>query len=241
LESQFKNRPVVERTGIIGLFNIHLEFPRDETNPYAPVSDATGPADVRISDLKGPSIFTALEQQLGLKLQPRKAFRKVLGIGGLERPSDSASQTKGPLVQRISRIPTGKPDTANLLLCHASQAYRGATRGPFEIPDAVQPWRSPQESNVVKFSMRATGRPMLGVRSVCPLAIALVLPLLGQAPSANPGPSDIRVEVDVVNILCTVRNWLGAYVDDLRKSDFEILENASHRRSVTSLGRSIPQ
>ena len=38
-------------------------------------------------------------------------------------------------------------------------------------------------------------------------------------------PSPIRVDVDVVNVLCTVRDWKGAFVTDLNKTDFRIRED----------------
>jgi VWFA-related protein len=41
--------------------------------------------------------------------------------------------------------------------------------------------------------------------------------------------SQIRVDVDVVNVLCTVRDARGALVRDLAKDDFEIRENGKSR------------
>jgi uncharacterized protein (TIGR03435 family) len=68
------DRDAIDKTGLAGAFDIHLETspadlypegvpaPRDPTAP--PV--ATDPA-------RGPSIFTALQEQLGLKLMPARA------------------------------------------------------------------------------------------------------------------------------------------------------------------------
>ena len=50
-------------------------------------------------------------------------------------------------------------------------------------------------------------------------------------------PSPIRVDVDVVNVLCTVSDKRGALVTDLDKEDFEIREDGRSRRSVTSRAR----
>jgi uncharacterized protein (TIGR03435 family) len=52
-------RPVIDKTGLKGLFDFHLEYATDQTVP-----DSSG----------GPSIFAALQQQLGLKLTPTRAF-----------------------------------------------------------------------------------------------------------------------------------------------------------------------
>ena len=65
------NRPVIDRTDLTGLFDIHLEFAADN----AP-ADATG-----------ASIFTAVEEQLGLKLTSEKGPVEVLVIDRIEHPS----------------------------------------------------------------------------------------------------------------------------------------------------------
>jgi uncharacterized protein (TIGR03435 family) len=67
------NRTVVDKTGITGVFDLHLE--------YAPVDDA--------SDTARASIFTALQEQLGLRLEPAKGPVEVLSVDHVERPSDN--------------------------------------------------------------------------------------------------------------------------------------------------------
>jgi uncharacterized protein (TIGR03435 family) len=61
-------RPVINRTGIEGLYDIHLDFSMDGTGDY-------------------PSIPVALEQQLGLRLVPARGTREFLVIERVERPS----------------------------------------------------------------------------------------------------------------------------------------------------------
>lgn len=71
------DRPVVNRTRIKGLFDLHLEFAPDE-----PTSAGASPAEVG-----GPSIFTAMERQLGLKPARAKAPGGFVVIDHVERPS----------------------------------------------------------------------------------------------------------------------------------------------------------
>jgi uncharacterized protein (TIGR03435 family) len=68
------DRPVIDQTGLTGMFDIHLEFARDG----APASDLTA-----------PSLFTAVQEQLGLKLTPDQGPVEVLVIDRLERPSEN--------------------------------------------------------------------------------------------------------------------------------------------------------
>jgi uncharacterized protein (TIGR03435 family) len=82
------DRPVVDMTEIPGAFDFNLEFGADSTLSPAMAKmsleqslSARDSADVA----SGPSIFSALQNQLGLKLEPRKAPVEVLVI-------DSASK-----------------------------------------------------------------------------------------------------------------------------------------------------
>ena len=68
-------RPVIDRTGFRGSFKVHLEF--------------AAVAPTRDSDSTKPSIFAALEQQLGLKLVSQKGSEEVLVIDHVERPSEN--------------------------------------------------------------------------------------------------------------------------------------------------------
>lgn len=76
------DRPVINRTGIKGRFDIHLEFAPDENMvPF--------PGDLPATESTGPSIFTALQEQLGLKVEPSKGPGEFLVIDGVERPSEN--------------------------------------------------------------------------------------------------------------------------------------------------------
>ncbi len=74
------DRPVIDKTGIAGLFDFHLEFAPDQSTPGFKKSD--DPAG-------GPSIFTAVQEQLGLKLEPTKGPAEYLVIDSVERPTEN--------------------------------------------------------------------------------------------------------------------------------------------------------
>jgi uncharacterized protein (TIGR03435 family) len=73
-------RPVIDKTGLTGFFAFKLEWAPDPV-----VAGDTPPA---VSP--GPSIFTAVQEQLGLRLEPRqKEPVEFLVIDGVERPSEN--------------------------------------------------------------------------------------------------------------------------------------------------------
>jgi uncharacterized protein (TIGR03435 family) len=70
----FLDRPAVDQTGLSGRYDFQLRWTADESK--APV-DGTAP----------PGMFTAIQEQLGLKLEPVKAQTDVLMVDRVERPS----------------------------------------------------------------------------------------------------------------------------------------------------------
>ena len=73
-------RPVIDKTGLAGSYRIKLEFDRS--------AGLTGPS-LSPSAPALPTVFTALQEQAGLKLESSKAQRDVLVIDRLERPTDN--------------------------------------------------------------------------------------------------------------------------------------------------------
>jgi len=63
-------RPVLDRTAIPGEFDFRLEFVADDSKPE-----------------DGRSLFTAIQEQLGLKLEPGKGPVEVLVVDHAEKPS----------------------------------------------------------------------------------------------------------------------------------------------------------
>jgi uncharacterized protein (TIGR03435 family) len=78
LRSRLVGIGVTDKTGISDTFNWDLEYVVDGNAANAP--DASGVA-------RAPTIFDALEQQLGLRLEPVQVPRTYLVIDAIERPS----------------------------------------------------------------------------------------------------------------------------------------------------------
>lgn len=77
-------RVVLDKTGIEGRYNIHLTWtPDDRAAP--PAGGSAGASAEPVSS--GPSIFTALQEQLGLKLDAQRAPVQVLVIDHVELAS----------------------------------------------------------------------------------------------------------------------------------------------------------
>lgn len=83
------DRPVMNKTGLKGRFNLNLEYAPDQTfsQGFRDGDRPGGDPAFLASDPAGPSIFTALQQQLGLKLEPSKGPGEYLVIHRVEKPS----------------------------------------------------------------------------------------------------------------------------------------------------------
>jgi uncharacterized protein (TIGR03435 family) len=76
-------RPVINQTGLTGLFDGALEWAPSPEETQAIFGGAPAPSDAPL----GASIFTAVEEQLGLKLQDARAPVETLVITHAELPS----------------------------------------------------------------------------------------------------------------------------------------------------------
>jgi uncharacterized protein (TIGR03435 family) len=77
--SRQMDRPIVNHTGLEGLFNITLK--------WTPAGATTAKPDAAAID--GPSIFTAIQEQLGLRLRAQKVPVEVLVIDHAEKPTEN--------------------------------------------------------------------------------------------------------------------------------------------------------
>jgi uncharacterized protein (TIGR03435 family) len=88
LSFQFHS-PVVDKTGLTGKYDIDLKWTPDETDGsmMRPPGSAPPEAANAPPPAAGPSIFTALEEQLGLKLEAHKEPGDAIVIDHIEQPS----------------------------------------------------------------------------------------------------------------------------------------------------------
>jgi uncharacterized protein (TIGR03435 family) len=77
---RYLDRMVVDKTGLDGRYELTLK--------WAP-EDASEPASATSASDNGPSIFTAIQEQLGLRLRPEKGAVPVLVIDHIQAPSEN--------------------------------------------------------------------------------------------------------------------------------------------------------
>jgi uncharacterized protein (TIGR03435 family) len=78
--SQRMGRSVIDKTGLGGRYDFTLKWTPDEGAP------PTGPDATPPADTSGPSIFTAVQEQLGLRLQSARGPVEILVIDHAEKP-----------------------------------------------------------------------------------------------------------------------------------------------------------
>jgi uncharacterized protein (TIGR03435 family) len=80
-------RPVFDKTGLTGIYDFTLEYVRDQNlSVTVPADGAPGSPVVIPTDPVGPSLQSALEDQLGLKLVPSRGPLKVVVIDHIDKP-----------------------------------------------------------------------------------------------------------------------------------------------------------
>jgi uncharacterized protein (TIGR03435 family) len=80
LGESLAGQPVVNETGLAGTYEFTLTFAPEVSNFFGM------PFPAPSTDSSLPSVFTALEEQLGLKLEPRKVPVELLVIDHVEHP-----------------------------------------------------------------------------------------------------------------------------------------------------------
>ena len=84
MENGVLDRPVVNQTGLTGRFDFLLKWTPDETQMQDLGIKVPPPSNAPDAP---PNLFTAMQDELGLKLEPTKASVDVLVIDHVEKPS----------------------------------------------------------------------------------------------------------------------------------------------------------
>ncbi len=88
LLAQQVGRPVTDKTGLAGKYDFSLEWTPDESlRGTGLFGESPGPEPAPATDSSGPSIFTALQEQLGLKLESEKGPVEILVIDHVDKAS----------------------------------------------------------------------------------------------------------------------------------------------------------
>jgi uncharacterized protein (TIGR03435 family) len=90
--SMIMDRPVIDRTGYTGTFDLQLDFTPDEATsgmPRSTQSSEPGAAPAAPDPTAPPQIFAALQEQLGLRLESAKGPVEILVIDHIEKPSQN--------------------------------------------------------------------------------------------------------------------------------------------------------
>jgi uncharacterized protein (TIGR03435 family) len=78
-------RPVIDQTGLSGEYDVKLQWTRDQPQLIPGTSSAAGVADPG----DAPSLFTAVQEQLGLKLEPKKGPVETIVVDHAEKPTEN--------------------------------------------------------------------------------------------------------------------------------------------------------
>ena len=85
-------RPVIDRTGLTGSFDFNLEWTPDPGQSGGPFGGGAPPPGIDAPpppDPNGPSVFTAVQEQLGLRLESQRGPVEMLVIDRVEKPSEN--------------------------------------------------------------------------------------------------------------------------------------------------------
>ena len=83
MQDAFLDKPVVDQTGLKDRYDFDLKWVSDGSQTYCPVAPAGSSDDPN----SPPGIYTAIQEQLGLKLVSKKALVQAMVITHIETPS----------------------------------------------------------------------------------------------------------------------------------------------------------
>ncbi len=74
---------MIDKTGLQGLFDVRLQFTTADSSATLP------PGQTAPQTPSDPSLFTAIQEQLGLKLEPARSPVEMLVIENVQKPSEN--------------------------------------------------------------------------------------------------------------------------------------------------------
>ena len=81
------DRPLIDKTGLTGYYDFSLEWIREDAAQSAAAASLAAGGGAVPAENSAPNIFTALQEQLGLKLEPTKGPVEVIVVDKSEKPS----------------------------------------------------------------------------------------------------------------------------------------------------------
>jgi len=87
--SQHLGRKVIDKTGLEGAFDLDLQWTPEPGQGFGPFGGAPPGAAIPAADSSGPSLFTAVQEQLGLRLESAKGPVSVLVIESMNKPTEN--------------------------------------------------------------------------------------------------------------------------------------------------------
>jgi bla regulator protein BlaR1 len=103
--SRIMHRTILDETGLSGTYDFTLKLP-DGVKP--------GIDEPSLPETSEPAIFAVLEQQLGLKLEVRKASMEVFVIDHVEKPSPNQNTTLATPIYEFASVKLNKAGTTSL-------------------------------------------------------------------------------------------------------------------------------
>ena len=85
LQRYVLDRPVLDQSGIEGRYEFKLDWTADESQFIGRDNQLPAPA----RGVEPPDLFTAIREQLGLRLVPKKDLAPVLVVDRVEKPSEN--------------------------------------------------------------------------------------------------------------------------------------------------------
>ncbi len=87
LQANIMEQPVVDRTGLTDRYDFSLRYTPDPSARLANVPDALPRPATDADSL--PDLFTAFQQQLGLRLESTRGPVDIVVVDSIERPSEN--------------------------------------------------------------------------------------------------------------------------------------------------------